>query len=105
MRHRKLDQGNPNPGNLGADFGIFGLRFWRDVQGLDSRNQSRQALLEALNETRNAIAHRDFAKLPERERLPLHRVKAWRAACNQLTTAFDEAMRRHLQSITGVPLW
>ena len=28
---RKLDQGNPNPGNLGADFGRLGMNFWDDV--------------------------------------------------------------------------
>src|SRR4051795_12564910 len=25
---RKLDTGNPNPGNIGADFNRFGLLFW-----------------------------------------------------------------------------
>lgn len=35
MRNRKLDQGNPGPGNLGSDFGIFGASFWPEVQRLD----------------------------------------------------------------------
>lgn len=25
---RKLDSGNPNPGNIGSDFGRFGIQFW-----------------------------------------------------------------------------
>src|SRR5262249_38020083 len=25
---RKLDMGNPNPGNIGSDFGRFGFDFW-----------------------------------------------------------------------------
>jgi hypothetical protein len=34
MRYgRKLDTGNPNPGNIGADFDRFGLRFWPAVDG------------------------------------------------------------------------
>src|SRR5438552_1265762 len=28
---RKLDSGNPNPGNIGADFDRLGLRFWPAV--------------------------------------------------------------------------
>src|ERR1700722_1945764 len=28
IRGRKLDAGNPNPGNLSADFNRFGLYFW-----------------------------------------------------------------------------
>ena len=28
---RKLDHGNPNAGNLGADFGRLGLPFWSAV--------------------------------------------------------------------------
>src|SRR5258707_10492954 len=29
--NRKLDRGNPNPGNIGADFNRFGLNFWPEV--------------------------------------------------------------------------
>src|SRR5947199_9531568 len=36
---RKLDTGNPNPGNLGADFARFGIDFWSAVDQLDARNQ------------------------------------------------------------------
>src|SRR5436309_308550 len=38
MDNRKLDRGNPNPGNIGADFGRFMLSFWDEVIRLDPRN-------------------------------------------------------------------
>ena len=50
VRDRLLDRGNPNPGNIGADFGRLGIRFWNDVYVIDARNQSRRALLDELNE-------------------------------------------------------
>ena len=60
VEHRKLDKGNPNPGNIGADFNRFGLPFWDEVRKVDARNQDRQNRLGELNEWRNAIAHQDF---------------------------------------------
>src|SRR5690242_4398976 len=57
---RKLDRGNANAGNIGADFARLGMTFWPDVHRLDQRHQARQALLEELNAWRNAIAHQDF---------------------------------------------
>lgn len=105
LRGRKLDQGNANPGNLGSDFAVFGLKFWEKVKKLDSRNQARQSLLETLNVWRNAIAHRDFSRMPEGPTLHLQRVRAWRAACNQLAGAFDDVMRGHLQAVTGTAPW
>src|SRR5262249_42900178 len=31
VQNRKLNQGNPNPGNLGSDFNRFGLVLWDEV--------------------------------------------------------------------------
>src|SRR5215831_5869900 len=56
LQGRKLDTGNPNPGNLGADFGRFGFKFWNEVDQLDARNPDRRDQLSDLNEWRNAIA-------------------------------------------------
>ncbi len=42
---RKLDSGNPNPGNLGSDFNRFGLDFWAVVDRLDVRNPDRRGAL------------------------------------------------------------
>jgi hypothetical protein len=47
---RKLDSGNPNAGNLGSDFGRFGLVFWDSFISLDQRNRDRRNKLEALCE-------------------------------------------------------
>src|SRR5713226_2645578 len=60
LLNRKLDKGNPNPGNIGSDFSRLGLKLWTDVYAHDPRNQPRKILLEELNEWRNAIVHQDF---------------------------------------------
>src|SRR5579884_3163239 len=33
----KLSAGNPNPGNIGSDFGRFGLLLWTEAQSLNRR--------------------------------------------------------------------
>ena len=48
-RERKLDRGNANPGNLGADFGRLGIEFWDEVKKLSPRNSARNRSLEMLN--------------------------------------------------------
>jgi hypothetical protein len=101
---RKLDTGNPNPGNLGADFGRFGLEFWDEVDQLDARNQERRRQLQELNEWRNAIAHHD-ARVLTRKPLHLEDVRAWRRVCENLADSFDEVMRLHIESITGASPW
>ena len=60
LEGRKLDRGNPNPGNLGSDFGRLGFAFWDAVRNRDTRNQTRQDVLEKLSVLRNAIAHQDL---------------------------------------------
>jgi hypothetical protein len=82
-RQRALDRGNPSPGNIGADFGVFGVRFWDQVQTLEARNVGRREHLETLNVWRNAVAHQDFdpRKLGRRT-LQIRRVREWRNACD-----------------------
>jgi hypothetical protein len=58
---RKLDSGNPNSGNIGADFNRFGIAFWPAVDADSARTPARRLALEALNRWRNAIAHNAFA--------------------------------------------
>ena len=104
--NRKLDRGNPNPGNIGSDYNRLGLLFWPEVNVLDSRTPSRQKRLEELNNWRNAIAHQSFDPSTLGNR-PLHiqRIKAWRSACDGLASTFDEVMRSYLQSEVGQPPW
>jgi hypothetical protein len=105
--HRRLDVGNPNPGNIGADYNRLGLNFWGRVEAEHARNPSRKAALEALNAWRNAIAHQDFdpARLGGRTTLHLHEVRAWRSACDGLARSFDTVMGAHLRTATGAAPW
>jgi hypothetical protein len=106
LRNRALDRGNPNPGNIGADFNAFGVRFWDEVQKLDARNEARQEHLEMLNLWRNAVAHQDFTspKLGGRN-LRIRQVREWRNACDFLAASFDEVIGTNLVSILGAAPW
>jgi hypothetical protein len=105
--NRKLDRGNPNPGNIGSDFDRFGFRVWFRVEAIDSRNSARKHQLETLNTWRNAIAHQDFdpTLLGGTITLGLASVRNWRSACHGLAESFDEVMRRHFHSILGTSPW
>lgn len=106
VQSRKLDKGNPNPGNIGDDYNRFGLPFWDEVRSLDLRNQGRQNRLEELNRWRNAIAHQDFnPAVLGTTVLRIQRVREWRTACHQLAQQFDEVMRAHLLAVNGYSPW
>jgi hypothetical protein len=105
---RKLDTGNPTPGNIGADFNRLGLAFWPAVDADHPKNLQRRALLERLNRWRNAIAHNDYA--PDmykagRPSLHLAEVQSWRKACDRLARSFNHVLHAHLLSVTGVAPW
>jgi hypothetical protein len=107
LRDRKLDRGNPNPGNLGADFGRFGIPFWIAVRADSHGNDARQELLERLNEWRNAIAHQDFdpAKLGGTTTLHLQTVRRWRSALSRLALSFENVMRIRISTLTNISPW
>jgi hypothetical protein len=105
---RKLDAGNPNPGNIGADFNRFDLSFWPMVDAAHPRNARRHALLTQLNRWRNAIAHNAYE--PDmlrggRPELSRAAVRRWRKACEGLARWFDRVMRDRLQVVTGTIPW
>jgi hypothetical protein len=105
---RKIDRGNPNPGNLGSDFGRFGLGFWSLVDAHRHENPVRRAGLEEMNNWRNAIVHQDFAASmlkAGRLTLTLAQVQVWRNGCDRLAQSFDEVLRTHLQRLTGAAPW
>jgi hypothetical protein len=105
---RRIDRGNPNPGNIGADFNRLGLVFWPRVDARRPENPARRAALEELSEWRNAIAHQDFSAAMVRAGRPalaLAQVRVWRQACNGLARAFDEVLRDHLRTLTGSAPW
>ena len=104
---RTLDTGNPNPGNIGSDFNRFGLLFWSEVRGHDTRNEQRQKALGELNEWRNAIAHQDFdpAKLGGTTTLQLSQVREWRGAVSGLARSFDVTLSRYIATLVGAAPW
>ena len=108
---RKLDSGNPNPGNIGSDFNRFGFNLWSRMVALDKRTPSRKAKLERLNRWRNAIAHQDFGDVAGldldggRTDLRLADVAGWRTACDQLAATMDAAVLAHLSALVGGSPW
>lgn len=102
---RKLDSGNPNPGNLGSDFGFFGFKLWDDLKTRDPANEQRNKTLETLNAWRNAIAHQDFdpTKLGGRTTVRLSDVRTWRRNCEQLAVELDAATGAQVGRILGGP--
>lgn len=104
---RKLDHGNPNPGNLGDDFGRLGMTFWRDVNDMRRGNADRQRRLTLMGHWRNAIAHQDFAspthvrELGGRSEISLREVRAYRSNCGRLARDFDDVVLAHIKAIAG----
>lgn len=107
VQGRKLDAGNPNPGNIGADFAHLGIDIWSELQMRGKHNIVRQKKLQALCDWRNAVAHHDFRKpvLRGRSELSLSEVRGWRAACNALAVDLDRAMAAYLTRETNVAPW
>lgn len=107
---RKLDSQNPNPGNLGSDFGRFEFAagFWGEVRNADPSGMKQlQDELELLNVWRNAIAHQDFTapQLEGRTTVRLGDARRWRSTCQALALRFDQVVSQRLQAILGVAPW
>lgn len=107
MAGRKLDKGNPNPGNIGEDFRFFDLDLWAAVHSAGVMNRRRRQYLEDLNVWRNAIAHQDFTdqRLQGRTAVRLSDVQRWRRACDGLAAEFDAVVAAHLGTILGANPW
>lgn len=104
---RKLDSGNPNPGNLGSDFGFFGFELWKALEAHDPKNKERNKTLDHLNAWRNAIAHQDFAKkeLGGQTTVRLMDVRKWRRNCEELAIDLDAVVGTQIGRMTGAPTW
>ncbi|HEX2210206.1 MAG TPA: hypothetical protein VHG93_21195 [Longimicrobium sp.] len=107
MEGRKLDFGNPNPGNIGSDFSRLGVKLWLELRQLGRRGRTHHRALEMLNHWRNAIAHQDFRNSELRGRTTIQRtqIRRWRSACTWLAVDMDKVMYACLSRITGVPPW
>jgi hypothetical protein len=104
---RRLDKGNPNPGNIGSDFGRLGLDFWADVRADRGQNEHRQRYLEELNEWRNSIAHQDCDpdRLGGTTTLHLAAVRQWRSSIDVLAVSFDIVACAYLRTFLGRAPW
>jgi hypothetical protein len=104
---RRLDSGNPTPGNLGADFGRLGFDFWDVLRARDSSSVRLQRELDQLCMVRNAVAHQDFTspRLAGRRTIRLADVRRWRRVCNRLAVSFDAVAADHLAAIMGTRPW
>jgi hypothetical protein len=104
MEGRRLDRGNANAANLGADFQRFELRFWEVVLAHRKANRGRREKLEHLNGWRNAIGHGEIdQKRTESALLPdvihLNVCQEWKRALDGLVTSFDEVLAVHCESL------
>jgi hypothetical protein len=107
-RGLKLDTGNPNPRDIGADFNRFGLVFWALVEAAHPRNARRKSQLEQMNRWRNAIAHAAFEPgmlRSGRSMLYLAKVRRWRKARDGLARWFDRILRDRLRVVIGTHPW
>jgi hypothetical protein len=104
---RKLDSGNPNPGNIGSDFGRLGVKLWPEMRQSRPRSKVRQDSLELMNHWRNAVAHQDFRnpQLRGRSTVSLTEVRRWRSACDRLAVDIEQVMYAYLQRTTGSAPW
>lgn len=103
---RLLDRGNPNAGNLGADYGRLGMQFWDDIKTHHSRNGARKALLHELTQWRNAIAHQDFSTISGGgTTLHLSTVRKWRKGCSGLAGSMDIVVADHVLGMVGRRPW
>lgn len=100
---RRLDTGNPTPGNLGADFARLGMLFWPAVNAIDARNATRQKRLQELNDWRNAIAHHDWKRIGPA--LQLRTVQRHRRNCTALAQAFDTAVGCYVARLVACQPW
>jgi hypothetical protein len=104
---RKLDTGNPNPGNVGSDFGRFELELWARVRASNINAVRLHQALDDLCAVRNAVAHQDFdpRRLRGRQTVRLADVRRWRRSCDGLAIALDGLLGGHLAGIIGRRPW
>jgi hypothetical protein len=105
-RSRDLDRGNANAKSLGADFGRFGILFWKELDQRWTTTQRVKDALEALNSARNGIAHHDAAKIAKsaQDGWPLSQLataQRFRTNTGLLAERMDRVMADFLQNLFG----
>lgn len=102
---RKLDRGNPTPGNIGSDFNRLGVSFWPEMRRRNVLNRTRQSRLDQLSRWRNAVAHQDFPLTLTPHFVTMRTIRSWRRACDALAHSSDTVMRDYLTEVTGLEPW
>lgn len=104
---RALDRGNAHPGSLGADFGRFGMQLWPSLGAYgDGRSTAWRDTLEALNRSRNAIAHANEAEIAALANdgwtlSQLDTVRRFHRATDSLASAMDTVTSNHIERMFG----
>jgi hypothetical protein len=107
---RRLDRGNATPQALAEDFKTLGIEVWSDLALAHPVEVIlwRQAL-QALNETRNAIAHDDPTRLARIAyagwSIDLEMFTRWRGILDALAHALDALVGNKIQEIFGGSPW
>ncbi|MGY5310736.1 hypothetical protein [Nocardia gipuzkoensis] len=103
IRGRRLSTGNASSSALGNDFKFFGMDFWGSVKAMyPAKCSDWSKFLTTMNDTRNAIAHRDDTKLATvTEPLTLRTFKRWRSTLNSITSGTDKVVHAYLQDTIG----
>jgi hypothetical protein len=104
--NRDLDRGNANPGNLGKDFGHFGLGLWDAVRTVEpTKGPAWNTSLASLNEARNAIAHAQDGRLAALATagfpIWLQTIKQWHTALDGLAATMDDVVADYLDGLLG----
>jgi hypothetical protein len=111
QQNRKLDHGNPNEGNLGADFWRLGLALWSQEALRSNRARAHREWLKKLNLWRNAVVHQDFEFKSEdltllgRAHPWLQDVRRCQLACQFIAETMDVVVRDFLTPLlsSGAP--
>ncbi|WP_225732206.1 MULTISPECIES: hypothetical protein [unclassified Nocardia] len=103
IRNRKLSTGNASPRALGCDFKMFQMAFWPEIRAVyPPKCSDWNDFLTKLNDTRNAIAHRDEPKLASLTGpLTLSTFRRWRSTLNVITSGIDRVVEAYLQNTIG----
>jgi len=103
--NRQLDRGNAQPGSLGADFGLLGMKLWDLLEAADPWTVQRRVNLEKLNEARNAVAHANEAERAKIAQagypMQLPTIRRWRRTLDGLARTMDDVVSDYLDGLLG----
>ncbi len=107
---RRLDRGNADPDALRADFELFDMNLWIELQQrYPSRTPRWRQQLSLLNTARNGLVHDDGQRVRQVQAngwlLTLPFIHRWRIALDGLATGMDHVIGHYVHRSFGVPRW